>query len=111
MSMQRLIGRIEESSKIDDDAMAEEILTVMVDGKSVEEHMIAYIKNLIADGQVLNRQVEKASQKVRNGYKTHGEISERAMLKAFSKVVKSRWGEDAMTNPLTRLVALGDYIF
>ena len=109
MGMDRLISRLEES-KIDDDAVAEEILTVMVDGKSVEEHMVAYIKNLIADGQVLNRQVEKASQTVRSGYNIH-EVSDRAMLKAFSKVVRDRWGDDAMTAPLTRLVALGDYIF
>ena len=109
MGMDRLISRLEES-KIDDDAVAEEILTVMVDGKSVEEHMVAYIKNLIADGQVLNRQVEKASQTVRSGYNIQ-EVSDRAMLKAFSKVVRDRWGDDAMTAPLTRLVALGDYIF
>lgn len=109
MGMDRLISRLEES-KIDDDAVAEEILTVMVDGKSVEEHMVAYIKNLIADGQVLNRQVEKASQTVLSGYNIQ-EVSDRAMLKAFSKVVRDRWGDDAMTAPLTRLVALGDYIF
>ena len=109
MGMDRLISRLEES-KMDDDAVAEEILTVMVDGKSVEEHMVAYIKNLIADGQVLNRQVEKASQTVLSGYKIQ-EVSDRAMIKAFSKVVRDRWGDDAMTVPLTRLVALGDYIF
>lgn len=111
MSIQDRMTRLLGEAKSDEDAAATEVLSTRIEGKTVEEHVVAYLQKVIAEGQTLNGQVKKASEQVKGYYNLPQGISDRAMLKAFSKVVRDRWGDDAMTGPLTRLVALGDYIY
>ena len=107
--VERVAARYLGGSETDEDDDADEVLTTRVDGKSVEDHIRAFLQTIIAEGQKVYKVVRDARKTVTEGRQSP--ISDRAMLKAVLKVVSDKWGQDPMTQPLAKVVALGEYVF
>jgi len=92
---------------------AEEILDMKIEGKKLSAHVEDFLTDLIAKGQKISKVMDEACKTVEGYHDAKGgdKISAQTRLGIILPVVKQVWGNDPATGPLTRIVALGDYVF
>jgi hypothetical protein len=105
LSTQRVAVRYMQAT--DDTWAGDEIFS----DKEVTKRIHDFLQMLIVEGQAVSKAVmdqrKWAVKHVREGDK----LTDAQVLASALKIVEAQWGDDAMTKPLARLIAFGDYVW
>jgi hypothetical protein len=97
-------------AKVMDRAQAEEVLSVQIRGKSVADHINAFLLELIKNGREIEKIVEAGAKEV-EGYYPPDKMNWKELERVVYKhLVEGHWTKDDMAKPLSKLITHGDYV-
>lgn len=77
----------------------------------LEDEILAYVDQVVSGGQKLSQAINVKLRQVQRTTEGGDNVTPADVLAAVLPIVAARWGEDELTKPMARIIALGDFVF